>query len=163
MAIRWTPGLSVGNPLLDAQHRKLIEIVNRLAGALDSRQPRRSLAAIADELERYVALHFHHEEAKLRASGYPELDEHLLEHRRFETKLTSLLEPLRQGSSFAAATTLRWLTDWVGNHIQIVDRRYAPWLASAGAAGAPEPSPESESGGGQTPPPAPDSPEDAQA
>lgn len=143
MRLEWDESLSVGNAIIDAQHRKLLEIVNRLSEAIGTKALRSELSSIVKELERYAAIHFHHEETKMREALYPDLVEHQREHRRFEEKLAGLSGQLRKGSGFAAASALRWLGDWYSNHILLVDRKYAPWLGKAeiraGAALAEEP------------------------
>lgn len=129
MHFEWKTEYEIGHKVIDAQHRRLIEIVNQLEDAVAGGKRRSQLIAIIDQLERYVEVHFNMEEHKMRESGYPGLDEHMREHRAFTQKLVSFSLPIRQGKSWPAATMLRWLIDWIGNHITIQDQRYAPWIA----------------------------------
>lgn len=147
MRVEWHEGLSVGNRIIDAQHKKLFDIVNRLALAISEPKSRRSLAGVAEELQRYAAVHFHHEEAKMREANFPDLVAHRIEHQLFEEKLKSLVGPLQSGSTFTASTTLRWLTDWIGDHITLVDHKYVDWLrdsAEASGESVPDPSDNSD-------------------
>jgi len=131
MTLEWSERLSVGDAVIDGQHRKLIEIVNRLAHSIESGVTRLELDAVASELERYVIVHFRYEERKMEAAGNPDLEGHQREHRQFIKKLAHLSDDLRSGSSFAASTALRWLIDWYGNHVLLVDHKYKPWIGGA--------------------------------
>ncbi|MDD2700149.1 MAG: hemerythrin family protein [Sideroxydans sp.] len=69
MAIAWREQLSVGNNIIDDDHKYLIEIINRVEACLG----RKDMAALQAELRRlheYSLLHFDREERIATAIGY---------------------------------------------------------------------------------------------
>ena len=63
----WKDEYSVGNDLLDEQHKRLIEAVNELNGGA-------ALGEVLATLRQYGDEHFRTEEGMLEASDYPDLD-----------------------------------------------------------------------------------------
>ncbi|GAB5604358.1 bacteriohemerythrin [Sideroxyarcus sp. TK5] len=69
MAIAWREQLSVGNNIIDEDHKYLIEIINRVETCL----AKKDMAALKAELQRlhdYSQLHFDREEKIAIAVGY---------------------------------------------------------------------------------------------
>lgn len=139
MSYEWRPELSVGHAILDAQHKKLFETLNKLHSVVEKGKNRRDLLEVVGELERYVTVHFSLEEHKMREAGYPGLKEHIQEHQRLAKKVNDMIRPIREGDLWPAASLMRSLIDWIGDHVAIQDLKYAPWIrADKGPAGANE-------------------------
>lgn len=69
MAIAWREQLSVGNDIIDEDHKYLIEIINKVEVCLS----RKDMAALKAELKRlhdYSLLHFDREEKIASSVGY---------------------------------------------------------------------------------------------
>jgi hemerythrin-like metal-binding protein len=124
----WSPDLEIGHREIDMQHRRLIETIDALRAAIEGDRDIRLLNEIIDQLDRYVRIHFAYEEKQLRLARYPQLNEHIDEHRRFARKLTQLSEPVRRGETWPAPVLLRWLTDWTCSHIRLTDKKCQDWL-----------------------------------
>ena len=77
--IKWLEEYSVGNPELDAQHRKMIELLAGLVKFTNSGGVVDPSSAIA-EVNRYAEQHLRHEEMMLSVRGYPEYARHKAEH-----------------------------------------------------------------------------------
>lgn len=137
MPLIWTAEYSVGDPLLDAQHRRLFEIIEQLRTLLDGRGETSDILALLEGLEAYATLHFHHEEARLKRLDYVDLQAQVQEHRRFSVKLSHRAARIRAGDVNQGAALLRWLIDWWGMHVLVSDRKYAARLA-AGAGQSPK-------------------------
>ena len=76
--ITWTPYFSVGDESLDADHKTIVGLINRLHAALAGKRTAADLRQIADELIRYTVTHFQHEEQvmfglRLPRSGSPQV------------------------------------------------------------------------------------------
>lgn len=121
--LKWQDSYSVGNAHLDAQHKSLIELINRL-------DDKAKVGEVLDGLGRYVAEHFRDEERMLEASGFPDLEAHRMLHRAFEAWLNEKQEAFRRGRG---STVLRdsmqsYLKVWLTNHILFADRAYSRYL-----------------------------------
>ncbi len=110
------------------QHRRFIETIDALRAAIEGDRDIRLLNEIIDQLDRYVRIHFAYEEKQLRLARYPQLNEHIDEHRRFAKKLAQLSEPVRRGATWPAPVLLHWLTDWTCSHIRLTDKKCQDWL-----------------------------------
>lgn len=120
----WKAEYSVGNELLDTQHRKLIEVVNSLDGA----EP---LERLLEELARYVEVHFRDEERLLEAAGYPDTAQQKFQHKAFQAWLDRTRDTYRSGGELSVARRdlHAYLRVWIANHLQVYDAAFKPWLA----------------------------------
>ncbi|MEW5903939.1 MAG: hemerythrin family protein [Pseudomonadota bacterium] len=69
MAIVWREQLSVGNNIIDDDHKYLIDIINKVQASLD-RKDKAGLQAVLQNLRDYSLLHFDREEKIAKAVGY---------------------------------------------------------------------------------------------
>lgn len=75
----WNNNLEIGIELIDEQHKKLVQILNRLAAHLANRSHSVALNAIFDELADYADYHFESEE-KIWRDCFGEADNCLAQH-----------------------------------------------------------------------------------
>ena len=125
----WSEALSVGIPLLDADHRALIRLINRLHDdpAIDPGQ-------VFDHLLAYIAFHFAREERILEACGFPGLDLHKNEHDAFRWFVRDLRGRHIRGEGAVAGEMADYLKTWLNNHILIQDMAYRPFVRDSRAA-----------------------------
>ena len=119
----WKDAYSVGNALLDSQHKQLIDLVNELNGDAE-------LAAVLAGLQRYGDVHFRAEESLLEAVGYPDLEQHRKYHQAFRDWLEGVVEAHRSGGDAAVARQdiHNYLCVWLANHLLVYDKAFEPWL-----------------------------------
>ena len=77
----WTDALSVGSAEIDNQHKKLIELVNRLHDAMRTGQGHETLTGIFEEVLAYTDYHFKTEERIFNPLDYPQKLSHLHQHQ----------------------------------------------------------------------------------
>ena len=119
----WKDEYSVGNKMLDTQHRQLIDLVNRLDG-------NEALDRVLEDLAHYADAHFRDEESLLEAANYPDLDQHRTQHRAFSAWLNWILEQHRSKvDSIAIRGDLQtYLRVWIANHLLVFDMAFKRWL-----------------------------------
>ncbi len=120
----WCDDFSVQVPEIDAQHKKLVDMINDLGSAMAMGQGGDVLSNIMARLGNYVVEHFAFEEDLIRQAGYPDLENHIKIHASVVTKFTALAEKVQNGHPTASSETLAFLQDWLVNHIQKVDKKY---------------------------------------
>jgi len=76
MALTWDKILEIGNPNIDNQHKKLIEMFNVLINACSSGKGQAKLEDSFNFLIEYSIQHFSDEEAWQYNIGYPEYQKH---------------------------------------------------------------------------------------
>jgi hemerythrin-like metal-binding protein len=119
----WKDAYSVGNALLDSQHKQLIELVNDVNGDAD-------LGEVLDGLRRYGDAHFRAEESLLEAARYPDLEQHRKHHEAFRAWLAEVIAARRSGGDAAVARrdVHHYLSIWLANHLLVADKAFEPWL-----------------------------------
>jgi methyl-accepting chemotaxis protein len=127
LLIHWSPDFSVGVEKFDQQHRRLVDLVNELYGALRSGKANEALGTIFTELVEYTQNHFADEEAFMRVNRYPGLDEHLHLHQVLVEQVSKYYARFNEGGSLGVEM-MNFLKDWLLNHISKVDMAYGKAL-----------------------------------
>jgi hemerythrin-like metal-binding protein len=131
--LEWMPALAVGNEVIDAQHRKLFELINRLGDSSRAGGARTEVAAVLDELGDYVRDHFGLEERLFAEKAYPAAKEHQAEHLAFVARVSAFRADFSSGKAKVDKEVLDFLKSWLTRHISMTDRKYRPWLGDAKA------------------------------
>lgn len=122
--LQWRSEYSVGNDQLDAQHKVLIELINRLQ---DIEEQGGQLETVFKKLDWYVAIHFRDEERLMKAANLNSLSPHIEEHREFSAWLKSVKAVYGSSGSnahYIAGTVNQYLRSWLLNHILKSDMAY---------------------------------------
>ncbi len=126
--LEWMPALGVGNTRLDDEHKVLFDLINKLDEAREMEAGQRGLREIADELVRYIHVHFSHEESLFAANGYPGAEGHIEEHRGFVARVAQFHAKIIDGDPAVGGEMAEYLRTWLSRHIAMSDRKYRPWL-----------------------------------
>jgi hemerythrin-like metal-binding protein len=127
--MEWKESYSVGVPVLDADHRILIAIINRLDEVTATGQ---SVKSVLNELEGYARNHFEREEVRMKAAQYPGLAEHVKEHEAFMEWLRSVIsayDATPDAEVEVARTVAGYLRTWWDDHILTTDKAYRDALS----------------------------------
>ncbi|MGE5545632.1 MAG: bacteriohemerythrin [Solirubrobacterales bacterium] len=132
--LAWIEAFSVGNELLDADHRILIDLVNQLDDAVETGQSRDVVGSVLNVLTEYVQHHFRREEAMLAKSGFPERDAHATQHRALEQQVRDIRQRWMAGDrTVLQEDVLAFLRKWLTDHILVSDKSYRAWVGNASA------------------------------
>jgi len=129
---QWDESFSVGVRQFDAQHQKLVDMLNSLHDASQEGRSREVLGRIFHDLIEYTVTHFQAEERLMAASGFPGYAEHRMEHERLTARAVQLQEEFRKGKINVDLDVLNFLVAWLGGHIKGTDREYGPYLNDRG-------------------------------
>lgn len=127
--MEWDDSLSVGVPVFDQQHQRLVGYLNELHDAMRAGKGATVLSGILDGLAEYTETHFASEEEAFRKYGYPQTEEHVAEHRGLIEKVHNLQAEASSGKLLISVSVLGFLKDWVTNHISGSDKAYSSFLA----------------------------------
>jgi hemerythrin-like metal-binding protein len=111
------------------QHKGLIALINELHTAMLEGRANQVAGRILDDLVRYTENHFAYEESMLEKRGYPSLPDHHLQHQRLTAEVRDLRDKLRAGRLSVSLEVMKFLKDWLANHILSADQAYARVLA----------------------------------
>jgi len=130
--MKWSEQLSVKIHLFDHEHKKLVELINKLSDAMYKREGNNVLGAILNELADYTIIHFKHEEDAMRKYNFPGLDAHKKQHEDFISKVAETKKKYEEGAIMLTLPLIDFLTSWVQEHILKSDSGYSDFLVKAG-------------------------------
>ena len=119
----WSDDLRIGIKSIDDQHQSLFDCFSRLKAARLDPERQTTLLVTIIELSDYANIHFFMEEGIMRASKYPLLEEHLVEHQAFSAAIDQLREKSADDGAFDEAISL--LEDWLSRHIGGSDQKFS--------------------------------------
>lgn len=130
MTLTWTEQLSVGNAVIDSEHRNLIGMINSVEHALRTGNEHALLHAF-QLLADCTRLHFTSEERIAQAAGLP-FDHHKQAHRHLQKELQYLREEVEAKSGMwsdgAVEHFARMLGSWMMDHLLGEDMLMKPAL-----------------------------------
>ncbi|MBI3391927.1 MAG: bacteriohemerythrin [Nitrospirae bacterium] len=128
----WDNGFSVNVKEIDAQHQKLIALINDLHDAMKTGKAKDVLGKVLSDLTDYTVYHFGVEEKLFQTHGYPEAVQHKREHDALTKQVLDIKEKFKEGKAGVTVETMAFLKDWLTNHIKKTDKKYTPFLNGKG-------------------------------
>ena len=129
----WKPAYSVHVAAIDAQHRKLIRLLDELQRALQAGQAFTITDRIFRELVAYTDYHFKMEERLMQQHEYPGMAEHKFEHEVLTRRVLLFKQSYDQGKvALIPMSLLLFLQDWLRQHILETDKKYGEFLNAKG-------------------------------
>ena len=108
---------------LDAEHQRLVDIINHMYDIYRQRRPEQEVLLVLDELLDYGAHHFADEEVYMGTIGAPGLDAHKQIHKNLLDQAAALKDRLQSGQEGVGEETFKFLQNWLMNHIAGTDIR----------------------------------------
>jgi two-component system, NtrC family, sensor kinase len=127
-AFIWDNKFNTGVEVVDEQHRKLVDLINRL-GSINARLTSTAeLGEILTELGNYTVYHFNTEEELMKkyAVDATHQDTHIKAHHHFTSQVTVAAKILMDSTDVTnqlVAPLLKYLTNWLVQHILGSDTR----------------------------------------
>ena len=129
----WTDELSVGIEEIDAQHKMLVGLVNRLYEETIAHQADSAvLEDILNQLVEYTVIHFAVEESLFRIFDYPAAEIHTHHHEELKEQVLEIQQKVKHGETTVNTELLLFLKKWLQNHILAEDKLYGPFLIEQG-------------------------------
>jgi len=131
MPLLWREQLSVGNNVIDADHKYLIEIINQVEKSLAAKN-RGEIAKELDSLTQYSLIHFEREEKIAKAVGYAQVANLNQSHADLLQKLDQVRCEFdaagQEWSADAAVHFSSFLRAWLIDHVIKEDLLMKPVL-----------------------------------
>lgn len=127
--MQWSNTFQIGIPAIDAQHKRLFELVNELSEALQSGLRGKDVAKLLAALDQYKTRHFQLEEKYMKESDYPGLAEQQQAHSYFTRRFSQLHDELNSaGLGPAIVRTIKQeLSDWITEHVTSLDMQFGKY------------------------------------
>ena len=128
----WNEKYSVDIKSIDIDHQTLLDLINQLFEAMRHGKAKDILSEILTKLIAYTKTHFKREEMLFSSTGYPNYQEHKIQHDQFIEKINTLKKQFDAGNQQISVELIKFLTDWLINHILISDKKYVSHLKKFG-------------------------------
>jgi hemerythrin-like metal-binding protein len=130
--VEWDPSFSVKVKRCDDDHKKLFELINQMHDAMSEGKGGEVVDKVVKELADYTRYHFAAEEAMLQRTNYPGAKLHQMQHAQFVKQVEKFRQDLKAGQIGQSVQVLRFLKDWLTQHIKETDQRYSEHLLRYG-------------------------------
>jgi hemerythrin len=130
--ITWKDQYSVNIKAIDAQHKKLVELINQIHDATKAARGKDVLEKILFELVTYTKVHFSAEEQLMKKYAYPGYNTQKAEHEALVKRVQDFQAEFKAGRSTMSVEVMQFLMDWLTGHIQGLDKKYSSFLNEKG-------------------------------
>jgi len=128
-SVLWLPEFATGHPVIDAQHRGLVEGFNRLvATTLDANGEKGAPEEAFHNLIGATMAHFGIEESLMAAAAYPEASSHKDVHMHLTSQIQGMAGEIQRGLVGFSLPSLNFLEGWLLCHIQYEDKALVHYL-----------------------------------
>lgn len=127
--IKWNNIYSLGTEKIDIQHKKLIDIINKLFNAFSEGNADTIISEILNELTDYTQYHFKTEEEIFEKYNYPEKENHKNSHEEFVQKVTHWKTENSENDTNLPYELMEYLKKWLLEHILKEDKNYSKYFA----------------------------------
>lgn len=122
--IEWKDDFATGIAYIDYEHRRLVELINRICADLDLADAKEAVADGLGQLYAQVSAHFALEERAMRENRYALYDLHKRDHERLLDEMRYMMEAFDAGECETCNKTLQeCLRDWFHKHFKVADAR----------------------------------------
>ncbi len=122
--IEWDNKYNVGISIIDEEHKKFIEIINKAVFAIEHIGNIEKTKEVIGEMLEYSDKHFSTEEFYMVKFKSPEYEWHRDIHLDFTDKAIMSYNKLIKGDYQIANALLEYLKLWFINHVQDTDRKF---------------------------------------
>ena len=129
--LKWKDEYLLGIPELDLQHKHIFDCLLSIAAQGLNRHDRWLADSSIVQLVSLVQAHFSLEESLMRILRYPEIEQHIEEHRQFHADVHELAQKSLRTKGSVSGAAVKMLHQWLQDHIKTSDRRYADYFAGA--------------------------------
>lgn len=140
--LEWDESFSVNIAELDLQHQKLFDLINQLYAAWQNSKRDSADISLMEEMSlqystlekliEYTEYHFATEEKYMEQSQYPGYELQKKEHGQFTNEVTAMQEDFRSGKNVSTTDIIKFLVEWLKDHILGIDKLYAEHFNACG-------------------------------
>lgn len=129
MQLKWSEKYSVGNEMIDIQHKMLFSIINELSYHITSGDGLNRIEEVLEKMSIYASMHFRTEEDLLFKANYDELGKHKVYHESFKKEILHATQNLISNKHMDTVVEVhKFLQSWLTSHILDEDVKYCKHL-----------------------------------
>ena len=127
-----------GIELLDKQHQKLIQACQLLGQTVTMTTDPAQVTGLTEQMLQLCEEHFQLEEELMSLSRYPQLQEHVCEHRMFTSQLRRLQSEQSENNPHQGVLLVLFVGMWVRHHEREADSQLTDFLSRQQAGQLPD-------------------------
>ena len=132
--LAWNDDLALGVPVMDDDHKRILELVQALFNVLLNRASESLVNDAVLELVNHTCAHFEREERAMVENHYPEYAQHKAEHTKLTEEISKIIALVKQENSpTISEPLLNFMAEWVVLHTKGADRKFARYLKATGS------------------------------
>lgn len=134
MKIKWNESFSCFEPSIDAEHMKMVELINAMEEIVslgDGVDRYDEIVAIFKELQDYTIYHFSHEESLFEQYGYDSFNTKVqkLQHQGFVDKMKAIdMREIDDNQYGVVREMLDFVGQWLTDHILHTDKQFGIFI-----------------------------------
>lgn len=131
----WEDRFNVGIAVIDEQHRKLVDFTNTLfEGCRQGKEgANEAFRKVLRDVVNYVKVHFSTEEQMMQEMNWEGYPAHKKLHEEFVRRVLENVANFEGGHNFVPNLFVRFLRDWLLEHIAVADHQFSNWAVPRGA------------------------------
>jgi len=131
----WEDRFNVGIVMIDEQHRRLVDFTNALFdGCRQGKEgANEAFRKVLRDVVAYVKVHFSSEEQLMQEMGWDGFAAHKKQHEEFVRRVLEDVANFEGGQNFVPNLFVRFLRDWLLEHIAVADHEFSGWDIPRGA------------------------------
>jgi hemerythrin len=134
--IVWNDALSVKVDEIDVQHQQLVALINQLHDAMSQGKGREVIGSVLAGLLEYTRTHFAAEERMMVAGSYPGYPVQRAAHEALIQQVVDLRTRFLTGETVMTQEVMKFLKDWLMEHIRVLDMQLGVYLNNKAGAHA---------------------------
>jgi hemerythrin-like metal-binding protein len=130
--VSWGEKQITGHADMDHGHKKLVDLINQLAVAMENNKPKEYCSNMLEQFIGETRIHFRAEEQLMDQLRYPKAQEHKALHALLIKDVLAFKASYDAGDTAEFTTLLVILDIWVNRDIMAADKALADFAAAAG-------------------------------
>ena len=120
--LKWGDNWLTGHTTIDADHKRLVELVNELSQAVVENRGRDVIGTVLQGLVDYTHQHFAREEVIWNEGNLPTLDQHKGVHAKLLAQVDDFAAKFKAGNQEVSDDLLAFLRTWLIEHVFLTDK-----------------------------------------
>lgn len=125
--IKWRKKYTIGIEFIDLQHQYFASMINRLIDEVDESDDIYYQNRMLEELSLYASFHFISEENFMIKHGYPDLEDHVAQHRQLLSQLNDKINYLTL-EKLKIVDVIDYTQDWFFHHTLEIDSLFGTFI-----------------------------------
>lgn len=130
--IVWDEKYDVKVARINKEHQTLFDLINELNDAMMEGKGQDIIGDTIEGLRNYAKFHFGTEEALMRQTSYHDYEQHKYQHDKFIEKVEEFKDKHNKKVVLISLDVMKFLVDWLINHIMKIDKAYSQHFNSNG-------------------------------